>query len=217
MVPNFHLTYSCYAMARFVEKTFGAVATPCSTGPMTNGNQISVRHAAVAAGLGEFGWMGLVMSPEYGPRNRFGVILTTLELPPDPMYDGEKLCRPDQCGSCTTICPAGAMAIYGEQEPRSFEMGGKTHEYCQFKPLSCLAACYGLRKKFGGKEDLLDTDDPTAEELKAAKEKMPFDEGGLQHYPTWKCGKCLSYCPAGHWNEQYKKTGLSKGIGSFAF
>ena len=30
---------------------------------MTNGVQISIRHAAVAAGLGVLGWMGLVLTP----------------------------------------------------------------------------------------------------------------------------------------------------------
>ena len=85
MLPNFELTYVCYAVARFIETNSGAVATPCSTGPMTNGMQISIRHAAVAAGLGQFGYMSIVLTPEHGPRARFGVILTTLELQPDPM------------------------------------------------------------------------------------------------------------------------------------
>ena len=36
---------------------------------------------------------GIVLTPEYGPRNRFGAILTTAEIEPDPLYSGEKLCH----------------------------------------------------------------------------------------------------------------------------
>ena len=68
MLPNFALTYTCYAIAQTIERTTGEVATPTSTGPMTNGNQISLRHSAVAAGLGEFGWHSIVLTPEFGSR-----------------------------------------------------------------------------------------------------------------------------------------------------
>ena len=96
MLPNFQLTYACYSIAQTVEQLTGEVAAPCSTGPMTNGRQVSIRHCAVAAGLGEFGWMSIVLTPEFGPRNRFGVILTTAEIEPDPLYSGERLCNPEK-------------------------------------------------------------------------------------------------------------------------
>ncbi|HEX68530.1 MAG TPA: epoxyqueuosine reductase, partial [bacterium] len=53
------------------------------------------RYAAVAAGLGEIGWSGLFLSPEFGPRQRITSIITEAELVPDPMYNGERLC--DRC------------------------------------------------------------------------------------------------------------------------
>ncbi len=61
------------------------------------------RHAAVAAGLGEFGWNGLVLNKDFGPRVRFNTIITSAELPATPMYDGPALC--DKCMRCVKYCP----------------------------------------------------------------------------------------------------------------
>lgn len=212
MLPNFELTYACYAVAQLIERKTGEIATPCSTGPMTNGAQISIRHAAVAAGLGEFGWMSIVLTPEFGPRNRFGVILTTADIEPDPMYDGAKLCNPEKCGICTGVCPVQAMSKYGDEEnTRIVEMGGKTYKYCSISRTKCLTALMALKKELGGAEDYLTGDDPTQEEIYDAQLKAKRDDFGLQHTPSWYCGKCLSYCPAGKWGEKFKKTGLSRG------
>ena len=65
------------------------------------------RHAAVAAGLGEFGWNGLVLNKDFGPRIRFNTIITSAELPATPMYDGPALC--DKCMRCVTYCPMDAF------------------------------------------------------------------------------------------------------------
>ncbi|HOL68048.1 MAG TPA: hypothetical protein PKX93_11390, partial [bacterium] len=53
------------------------------------------RYAAVAAGLGEIGWSGLFLSPQFGPRQRVVSVITTARLTPTPMYDGPALC--DRC------------------------------------------------------------------------------------------------------------------------
>jgi len=57
---------------------------------------ISQRHAAVAAGLGEFGWLGIVLTRNSGLGTGFGAILTTAELEPDPMYSGPRICQSHQ-------------------------------------------------------------------------------------------------------------------------
>jgi epoxyqueuosine reductase len=82
MAPNFHLLYSVYDIAQYIERNTGFAAMPTQVGPMMPGMSISQRHAAVAAGLGEFGWLSIVLTPKFGPRNRFGAILTTAELKP---------------------------------------------------------------------------------------------------------------------------------------
>lgn len=67
---------------------------------------ISHIYSGVCAGLGELGWNGLCITPEYGARNRFISIITEAELTPTPLYNGEKLC--DMCGECIRNCPTDA-------------------------------------------------------------------------------------------------------------
>jgi len=64
-------------------------------------------YAATCAGLGQLGWNGLTMSPEYGPWNRFISIITDAPLEYTPMYDDMKLC--DRCGQCVKHCPTDAF------------------------------------------------------------------------------------------------------------
>ena len=211
MLPNFALTYACYAVAQFIERTFGEVATPLSTGPMTNGTQISIRHAAVAAGLGEFGWMSIVLTPQFGPRNRFGVILTTAEIEPDPMYNGPQLCDPSACTICTDCCPTNAIGEYGSDNCHSCTLGEKTYTYAKISFPRCQVVADGLRKEFGGKEDWATTLDPTLKDIDDARARMPMSTAGPQHVETWHCGRCQSYCPVGKWKERFidrKLTGV---------
>ena len=211
-LPNFALTYACYAIGRYIEKNTGAIATPCSTGPMTNGAQMSLRHAAVAAGLGVIGWSGLLLTPNYGPRNRFGVILTTLEIEPDPMYDGPAICNPGSCGICNRACPTGAISKFGEEPSYRSYIDGKETHYCKINLIKCQIATLGMKKEHGGRDDYITSDDPTREEFGEALAKMPISPAGLQHIDAHNCGVCLTYCPAGNWNDHFMKTGLTKGV-----
>ncbi len=96
----------------------------------------SHRHAAVAAGLGEFGRNNLVLTPQYGPRNRFNSVLTTAELEPDPMVDGP-ICRGDECDACRREWPD----CFGELHP--FRMAGKDFELASFDGRHCADPCGG--------------------------------------------------------------------------
>lgn len=66
----------------------------------------SHRHAAYLAGLGTFGVNNMLLTPKYGPRVRFGSVLTTAELPPDPLLGGDLCIR---CMLCMSMCPARAI------------------------------------------------------------------------------------------------------------
>ena len=67
---------------------------------------ISQKHAAVAAGLGRFGLQSLVLTPEFGPRQRWGTVITDAPLKLDTPLE-ENPCRPETCGQiCLTSCPA---------------------------------------------------------------------------------------------------------------
>jgi len=74
---------------------------------------VSLRHAAVAAGLGVFGRHNLVISPRFGTRIIFTAILTDLELKSDPPVT-EELC--DNCNICVESCPARALDVEGKTE-----------------------------------------------------------------------------------------------------
>ena len=213
-LPNFELTYACYSLSQYIERKTGAIATPCSTGPMTNGLQLSIRHAAVAAGLGEFGWMSIVLTPEFGPRNRFGVILTQLELEPDPLYSGNKLCQPEKCGICTKVCPTGALTDIGSDDLHRCRIGDRDYVYGKTNWEKCQIGTLALKKKTGGKEDYITSDNPTPQDISDAVSRLPVNEGGIQHHTSHNCGKCLSYCPVGSWASKFKKTGVSDGAGS---
>jgi len=62
----------------------------------------SHRHAAVRAGLGEFGLSNLVLTPECGPRIRFNSVITSMQLEPDTII-AEKLCVRG-CALCLESC-----------------------------------------------------------------------------------------------------------------
>ena len=66
----------------------------------------SHRHAALLAGLGTFGVNNTLLTPEFGPRVRFGSVFTSAEIPPDPMQENE-LCT--KCMHCVAMCPVRAL------------------------------------------------------------------------------------------------------------
>lgn len=66
------------------------------------------RYAAIAAGLGELGWHGVVITPEYGVRQRFISIVTDASLEPTSLYHGPSLCK--RCFECVKVCPAKSLS-----------------------------------------------------------------------------------------------------------
>ena len=76
--------------------------------PSMNDSALAI-PLAIQAGLGEYGRHGLVITPEFGPRLRFGKIFTDLPLAHDqPISLGVKeFC--EQCDRCAQACPARAI------------------------------------------------------------------------------------------------------------
>ncbi|WP_430815325.1 4Fe-4S dicluster domain-containing protein [Carboxylicivirga sp. RSCT41] len=73
--------------------------------------QVVAPLVARDANLGEIGRMGLLMTPELGPRNRIGVITTNMPLPAaERRYDDsvEDFCS--KCLKCAVNCPASAIS-----------------------------------------------------------------------------------------------------------
>lgn len=69
---------------------------------------ISHMHAAVAAGLAEFGYSGLAITPEYGARQRYGSVITNAVLTPTPLIEPGTIC--DNCMICRKHCLSGALS-----------------------------------------------------------------------------------------------------------
>lgn len=69
---------------------------------------VHLRIAAYLSGLGEIGFSKVFLTPQFGPRQRLGIVITEAELEPDPIYDGPELCN--RCMACVNACPVGALS-----------------------------------------------------------------------------------------------------------
>ncbi|MCL5027139.1 MAG: hypothetical protein M1531_11720 [Chloroflexi bacterium] len=79
----------------------------------------SHRHAATRAGLGEFGYSSVVLTPEFGPRQRFNSIITEAELVPDPLIT-EPICLRDNCLLCLKACPMFALTMRDDPDVKDY-------------------------------------------------------------------------------------------------
>lgn len=165
------------------------------------GPDFSHRHAAVAAGLGEFGLNRLFLTPQFGAHQRVLSIITNAPLDPDPMYDGPKLCARESCQDlCIKICPMNAF----EDELVSVNIGEKIYEYAVLNSLTCF--WNGIVGKYlRGTEELPRY--PTAEQIieifrsaggreKVLEKMNPSDKTFQQFTFTPTCGACLTKCQA---------------------
>jgi epoxyqueuosine reductase QueG len=162
--------------------------------------EFSHRHAAVAAGLGEFGWSGLVLTPEYGPRQRLVSVITNADLDPDPLCERPSLC--DECMKCVELCPVSAFSTTKSVQ---VTIGEKTFRYARLDKLRCAwLETVGLAREAGTHLLGFDTDirppkDITIDNFAAAVEKR---DPLLKLYsdsqrPPW-CSKCLRVCLSAH-------------------
>lgn len=110
-----------YRVARFIERETGKkamtapVSYPMEMTERTGGavGEVSLRHAARAAGLGLFGRNNLILHPRLGSRVIFTAVLTDLELPSDPPLK-ENPCN--DCMLCVENCPSKALSQEGKTD-----------------------------------------------------------------------------------------------------
>lgn len=177
---------ACYRVARFVESQCASPAMTVSVSyPMdfrTPGKrgiaEVSLRHAAVAAGLGAFGLHNLVVHPRFGTRIIFAAVLTQLELTSSPPVEKNPCTA---CGLCVRECPAGALSEEGKTDV-----------------LKCLTNSqpFGMRasvafwSRFGAS---------APEEQKTmlqSSEYLGLYQAGFIGYQYY-CFRCLAVCPVG--------------------
>lgn len=227
LTPNMMLFFMQFNIAQYIEQTFGYTAVPVPSGPMQNVTSTNVKRpvfmgplkthmllnldkAAVAAGLGEYGWSNFVVTPQYGPRQQFGMVVTQMELDYDRPYVGPQLCDPKACGICSRVCPTGAISPC---KGRHVTVADQHYQMAEVNANACAVASLAFRQEFAGKvkvPDLITHNNPTDAELEEAYAKKPILHTSLDHYPKYFCNRCLLYCPLGSWKERFHDTGLSK-------
>lgn len=82
------------------------LAVPVAPGKPAPNVYVDWQFAAQAAGLGAVGRHGLFLTPEYGVRQRFAMLLSDFEFAPDDVAD-PGFCR--NCRRCAESCPLGAL------------------------------------------------------------------------------------------------------------
>lgn len=153
---------------------------------------ISHIYGGVCAGLGELGWNGLCITPEYGARNRFISIITEAELTPTPLYNGEKLC--DMCGECINKCPTDAYRkeVNGVKD---VVVEGKHHKFANKNLWRCA----------WGEHFDIDLDLPIPD---VVDEKVLLDTIKKHGARGGEFGVCLKVCLPKHlrkWDPEYSK------------
>ena len=182
-------------LAYFVEERgFNAVALPMQQTDMdlkrgTYG-PLSLRHAAVEAGLGTLGLNLMLLTPEYGPRVYVTAVLTDAEIEPDKRQE-KQLCLGAACGRCLMVCPADAIKHWGLDK-----------RLCSTK-----AQIHGISSLFSYIDEVLEAE--TEEERKGILHSLELVE-------LWQalrtgagavgaCPRCLEVCPIGEDYAQHLK------------
>lgn len=103
-----------YKICHYLEDEFNAkILSIPESFPRGGVSAVSLRHAAVAAGLGTFGRHNLVIHPKFGTRVTFTAIITNLEIEPDDKIE-ERFCN--NCNICVKSCPAQALDEEGKTD-----------------------------------------------------------------------------------------------------
>ena len=195
VIANWNLSSAANRLVRFLElKGFKALPFPPTGLSYKYGTvaDFSHRHAAVAAGLGELGFSGLLLSPEFGPRQRLVSVITDAPLKPSSMYEGTRLCQPDHCGyACLRACPTTAM-----RGKESLAIGDRNFEHAKLHTVKCkwLYPEKGFRRtKIPMPPE--PTNEDWQEALRSAK-IHPFDIALNQFAFVPHCGACIFSCPS---------------------
>lgn len=162
----------------------------------------SNRHAAVAAGLAEFGLHALAITPQFGMRQRFISVITAAPLEPDPMYAGPALC--DRCMRCIKECPVQAFDAR-RTALESVTIGARTFQYAKVDHWRCAwseqlnmvpeegPACAG--QSYGVAPP---ADGPVDETVMLHTFYEKCHTAGLQASMTHAMGNCMRVCIPPH-------------------
>ena len=106
------------SLAKYI-RALGYPAVPCG-----NDTAQSI-PLAIDAGLGELGRNGLLITPEFGPRQRICKVFTDLPLKPDQPIDFGMQSFCERCHVCAHLCPARAIQ-FGERTTEPTSISNRT-------------------------------------------------------------------------------------------
>lgn len=185
-------------MVRRIEKKYGKVTMPIPSGEPHDEYlfmaAMSNRYSALCAGLGEMTWSGFVATPDAGPRVRWVSIITELELTPDPLYQGPRLCDPEKCRICVDVCPAHALS---DKESVCVKINDFTTKYAKRDKPRCRCATSGLIKGTPGRlqADMPETMETMDDWFEFRKKDNHWNKDEFHHGNY--CLRCLTQCPIG--------------------
>jgi len=165
---------------------------------------IHFRIAGFLAGLGEIGDSKLLLTPEFGPRQRLACLLTDAPLEPDPIYEGPPLC--DRCMLCVKECSGKAIS---PTKTVKVKLAGREVEWGELDVVKCCNAYTGAVKETNPflPEDM---PDKFEEWSKYYVDRSPYKKefvkwkGAYGHNPGLEGGRgCIRACMI-HLEEQGK-------------
>lgn len=107
-IMHFFRDWLQYRVADYLqEKGYSTVVPRGFFNKETLTASLSYKLAAYEAGLGVYGKCGIIITPEYGPRVNFGVVLTDAVLESSPKLAKFNPCR--ECRVCVDLCPPKAI------------------------------------------------------------------------------------------------------------
>ena len=105
---------------------------PVRPGQASPDVMVHQRIAAYLCGLGEIGYSKVLLTPEFGPRQRVGIVITDAELEPDPIIAPGTIC--DRCMLCARDCTGKAISTSESVKVvvagRELEWGALDYEGC---------------------------------------------------------------------------------------
>ncbi len=113
---------------------------------MDGESELVLPAAAQAAGLGKIGRLGLILSREYGPMIRLGVVTTDFPINTAPPGGRPLTPEPEEycfsCDLCARCCPGRAIPFEEADRPGGPDKSGGSWK-------TDPAACFGIWQKFG--------------------------------------------------------------------
>ncbi|NLO06829.1 MAG: hypothetical protein GX131_13475 [candidate division WS1 bacterium] len=94
---------------------------------------------AVAAGIAEMSYVRIALTPEFGHRQRWQMILTDAPLEADPLLEAD-LCG--MCFRCVEICPLGAISTDAEE---TMSIAGRDYTVAKVDYSKCRRCQNGAR------------------------------------------------------------------------